>query len=77
MKGGQISDSDDVMVGPQAKGDFELRMNYALNLWFLHSPPSLPLPLPISPSPTIPLPGSLQFTLNIQGAAITHSIALE
>ena len=25
---------------PQAKGDFELRMNYALNYMFLHAPPS-------------------------------------
>jgi hypothetical protein len=31
--GSQISDSDDV-VCPQAKGDFELGMNYAMN--FLH-----------------------------------------
>jgi len=27
-----------MLVGPQAKGDFELRMNYAMKLWFLHSP---------------------------------------
>ena len=27
-----------MLVGPQAKGDFELRMNYAMKLLFLHSP---------------------------------------
>ena len=34
----QISDSDDV-VRPQAKGDFDLRMNYALNFGILILPP--------------------------------------
>ena len=35
-----------ICVGPQAKDDFELRMNYAMKLWFLHTPPVSP---PVSP----------------------------
>ena len=40
-----------ICVGPQSKDDFELRMNYAMNLWFLHAPrvPLVPPPCPPPP----------------------------
>ena len=31
----QISDSDMMLVSPQAKNNFELWLNYAMKLWFL------------------------------------------